>query len=221
LEIQTVMHACTSCAEFFSLLFDDAVHVSAISTSAVGPYLVTCTPCRQSPALPLSMCFGLASGFGVYLGRARPTSPWMFCLFSHLSLLVPAPSALSDVCTAGILDLGECAHGDHLVLYKAFVGSRNATDVAHVLVRVCERLVASQVKVTVLFEAVGILAHDSIAAVDTAFIGQNQLTNTAFHLAGNRLAETLHECSRTHLAAFGKDDINDVHASLKQLGHPF
>jgi hypothetical protein len=206
--------------EFFSLRFDDAVRVSAISTSANGPYLVTSTPCGQPPALPLSMCFGLASGCGVYLGRARPTSPGMFRLSSHLSLPVPASIATSDVCAAAFLDRGECAHGDHLVEYQAFVGTRSASDVAHVLVRVGERLVTAQVKVTVLFEAAGILTRDSIAAVVTAFVGKSELTNAALHLAESRLAEILHECSRTHLAAFRKDGSNDMRVSLKQLGTP-
>jgi hypothetical protein len=206
--------------EFFSLRFDDAIRRSAISTSADGPYLVTYTPCGQPPALPLSMCFGLASGCGVYLGRARPTSPGMFRLASHLSLPEPAPSAPADVCAAAFLGRGECAHGDHLMVYQAFVGSRIASDVAHVLVRVGERLVAAQVKVTVLLEAAGYLDYDSIAAIGKAFDGRNQLTNAALHLAGSRLAETVYECSMTALAAFGKDGGNDMHVSLKQLGTP-
>jgi protein gp37 len=106
------------------------------------------------------------------------------------------------------------------VVYQAFVGSRNASDVAHVLVRVGERLVVAQVKVTVFLEAAGNLANDSITAVATAFVGQNQLTNAAFHLAESWLAEILYECSGTHSAAFGKDDGNDIHVSLKQLGTP-
>jgi hypothetical protein len=159
--------------EFSSLRCDDAVRISAISTSDDGPYLVMYTPCGQPPALPLSMCFGIASGCGVYLCRARPTSPGMFRLSSHLSLPVPAPSVPSHVCAAAFLDRGECAHGDHLVVYQVFVGSRNASDVAHVLVRVGERLVAAPVKVTVLVEEAGNLEIDSIAAVATASVGQN------------------------------------------------
>jgi hypothetical protein len=206
--------------EFFSLRFDDAIRGGAITTSADGPYLVTYTPCGQQPALPLSMCFGFASGCGVYFGDARPTSPGKFRLSSHLSLPMPAPSTPSDVCAVAFLERGECAHGDHLVVYQAFVGSRNASDVAHVLVRVGERLVAAQVRVTVLLEVAGHHADDTNAAVSAAFVGKNQLTNAALHLAGSRLAEILYECSRTPLVAFGKDGGNDIHISLTQLGTP-
>jgi hypothetical protein len=106
------------------------------------------------------------------------------------------------------------------MMYQAFVGSRIASDVAHVLVRVGERLVAAQVKVTVLLEAAGYLDYDSIAVVGKAFDGRNQLTNAALHLAGSRLAETVYQCSMTALAALGRDGGNDIHVSLKQLGTP-
>ena len=203
--------------EFFLLRFDDAVLAEAITAQQDGLVLDVHLPCSQPSPLPLTFCLGSASECGVYLGRTAPQSS---DLRLTSQLVLPTTTTASgqprDVCSPEVVQSGGCAHGEHLIQYQAFEGSRNASDVAFVRLHIGERSAVASLSISLSFNTSSAVSEQQRTLIEEGNSQESGLTNRVLRTAERVIAAAVERCAWDVLSPFyrGGGDTNATFASL-------
>jgi hypothetical protein len=182
-------------APFYHLRFDQSVLPDTVTNASGVSVLSMATPCEQQPAIPLTFCHGEAVGCGVYLAGSMAAKNADVILLSRLDL----SKSSGVVCSADHIVAGTCAGGRQEVLFQAFTGSQNASDVAYIAVDVGQRLVQMQLRLNATLTADGSLDAAAISSLGSMLSRTSELTNPALWTAAQQLAAGLGNCMQGDL----------------------
>lgn len=168
------------------LRFSDDLLPMFTSAAEGGPLASLWVPPHWPAPAPLDFCAGAALGCGVLWGDSATHEDADVRLLSRLQ--VPDRESV-HACSKSRLLAGECAVGQHKLLYQAFQGTANASDVAQVDVNIGTAATSFTLNVSATLQLSGTMGPATREAVVAALSGSTHATNAALHAASAHLAE--------------------------------